>query len=399
MVIGLTAVAIGPGPASAAAAFAAIDASSFVLDPSDSFQRYGDIISRIEASGKVTPAASLGSALDGTQDFKPTWGLCHTPTGFPTTLDAKGFCWDPRDDGWGLTWTPQGISGSWDAQPNGIWQDRKIAVASWHGPNDAFSRLTFVDYTDTSKLKFRDVLLVVPTTTGGVDNFRTLEWNHADGVVWYGNTLLVADGGQLHAFSLRHLWATTRSEEEVGFGADGSAAPSGRWHRYVLPQVGEYFTGDAAGCNPITGIRLCLNALSLDRRGASPDSMVSAEYVSKDSPVRAGGRAIRWPISSATALPTLSADGKVHAEEAFSSPIWSMQGIASDGANWFIAGVCAAVDRGCLHKAVPGQSPHQQAVIGGLENLSYQPSYNGSQPRLWGATEGDDPITFNISVP
>ncbi|WP_203753647.1 hypothetical protein [Actinoplanes cyaneus] len=403
VLIGATTVALGPGRAEAAAAFAPIDASSFVLDPADSFQRYGDIVSRIEASGKVTPAASLSAAIDGPQDFTPTWGLCHS-SGIVSTLNPTGFCWDADDDDWASGWRPQGITGSWDAQPNLIWENRKIAVASWHGPQDsnAFSRLTFVDYTSTAKLKFRDVLLVVPDSTGGVDNFRTFDWNHADGVVWYGNTLLVADGGRLHAFSLRHLWAMTRSEEEVGFGADGSKAPSGRWHRYVLPQIGEYYpeytpTGGYVGCSSITGVRPCLNAISLDRRGSNRDSMVSAEYVGTDA---AGGRAIRWPMSSATALPLLSADGKVHADEAFVSPIWHMQGVASDGTNWFLSGTCAGGSGTCVHKAVPGQAPHQKAqVYGGLENLSYQPSYNGSAPRLWGLTEGDNRITFNISIP
>ena len=403
VLIGVVTVAIGPGRAEAAMAFRHIDASSFVLDPSDSFQRYGAVIDRLEASGKVTTAASLGAALDGPRDFSPTWGLCHS-TGIPSALNPTGFCWDSEDDDWASGWRPQGISGSWDAQPNLVWQGRRVAVASWHGPQDSndFARLTFVDYTSTASLKFRDVLLVVPDSAGGVDNFRRFDWNHADGVVWYGNTLLVANGGRLHAFSLRHLWAMTRSQEEVGLGADGSQAPSGRWHRYVLPQVGEYYpeytpTDGYVGCSPITGNRPCLNAISLDRRGSARDSMVSAEYVGADA---ADGRAIRWPMSSATALPLLGADGKVHADEAFASPIWHMQGVASDGTNWYLSGTCAGGTGTCIHKAAPDQAPHQQAKVSrGLQNLSYQPSYNGSAPRLWGLTEGNDRTTFAIDVP
>jgi hypothetical protein len=402
---GLCSVASYPGRADAAMAFGHIDASSFVLDPSDSFKRYGAIVSRIESSGKVTKPSSLGAAIDGPQDFHPTWGLCHS-TGISSTLSPTGFCWDPADDDWDTAnWRPQGISGSWDAQPNLTWSGRKIAVASWHGiqGSDNFARLTFVDYTDTTNLKFRDVLLVVPVVANGMDNFTTFDWNHADGVVWYGNTLLVANGGRLHAFSLNHLWTMTRSEEEIGFGADGTNAPSGRWHRYVLPEVGEYYPdyaptdGTYISCAVMTGTRPCLNSLSLDRRGSSRDSMVSAEYVSADS---AGGRAIRWPMDYNTALPLLSADGKVHADEAFVSPIWHMQGAASDGSNWYISGLCASGSGTCIHKAAPDQAPHQQTqVYGGLENLSYQPSYNGSAPMLWGLNEGNDRFVFRISVP
>ncbi|MEV5575437.1 hypothetical protein AB0L06_35820 [Spirillospora sp. NPDC052269] len=391
--------------ADAAMAFGHIDASPFVLDPSDSFQRYGAIVSRIESAGKVSKASSLGAAIDGPQDFHPTWGLCHS-TGITSTLSPSGFCWDPADDGWDTAnWRPQGISGSWDAQPNLTWSGRRIAVVSWHGiqSRDDFARLTFVDYTDTTHLKYRDVLLVVPKAVNGTDDFTAFDWNHADGVVWYGNTLLVANGGRLHAFSLNHLWTMTRSQEEIGLGADGSQAPSARWHRYALPEVGEYYPGYAPSdgayiaCTVKTGARPCLNSLSLDRRGAARDSMVSAEYVSDDS---AGGRAIRWPMDYTTALPLLGADSKVHADEAFTSPIWHMQGAASDGTDWYLSGTCASGSGTCVHKAVPDQAPKQSTqVTGGLENLSYQPSYNGSTPALWGLNEGDNRFVFHINVP
>jgi hypothetical protein len=405
LVAGVGALTLHPAGAHAAATFGRIDASTFVLDPSDSFQRYGGIVSRIESSGRVTRPSSLGAAIDGTQDFHPTWGLCHS-TGITSTLSPTGFCWDPADDDWDTAnWRPQGITGSWDAQPNLLWGGRKIAVASWHGiqASDQFARLTFVDYTDTAKLKFRDVMLVVPVQTNGVDGFAPFDFNHADGVLWYGNTLLVANGGRLHAFDLNHLWTMTRSEEEIGFGADGTKAPSARWHRFALPMIGEYYPDHAPTdgayipCASITGPRPCLNSISLDGRGSARDSMVSAEYV---GPNAAGGRAIRWPMDEATRLPLVSPDGRVHADEAFVSPIWHMQGVASDGTNWFISGTCASNSGTCLHKAAPDQSPHQQtAVSGGLENLSYQPGYNGAVPRLWGVNEGNNRFVFNIKVP
>jgi hypothetical protein len=390
-------------PAFAATSFAHIDASPFVLVPAD-FDQYGSIVNTIEASGKVTKPATFGAVLDGPQDFTPEWGICHA-TGI-TSGTPTGFCWDAADDGWdNANWRPQGISGSWDAQPNGVWSDtdgttRKVALASWHGikASDDFARLTFVDYTDTKNLKFRDVLLVVPVVTDGVANFTNLS-AHADGVVWYGNTVLVANGGRMHMFSLKHIWAMTRSTEGVGFGADGSQAPSARWHRFAMPEIGEYYpesvpTGSYIPCAPVTGTRPCLNSLSLDRRGSARDSIVSAEFVQADA---AGGRAIRWPMDYQTARPLVSADGKVHADEAFSSPIWHMQGAASDGTNWFMSGTCAGGSGTCIHKAAAGQPPHQQTLVGGgLENLSYQP---GSAPRLWGINEGDNRFVFNIPAP
>lgn len=403
--VAAVAVALLPGVAHAATPFARIDPAPFVLDPSDSFQRYGSLIDELESTGRVRRTATLGAALDGPQDFTPTRGLCHS-TGIPTTLDPTGFCWDDRDDGWdNATWRPQGISGSWDAQPDGLWENRRVAVASWHGPQatDTFARLTFVDLTG-SALKFRDVLLVVPVRSGSTVTFRTFDWNHADGVVWYGNTVLVANGGRLHAFRLNHLWAMDRSAEDVGHGPAGDQAASARWHRYALPMVGEYYPeytpapgAPYVGCTSITGVRPCMNAISLDRRGSARDSMVSAEYV---GPNQAGGRAFRWPMDYLTALPALGADGKVHAEEAFTSPIWHMQGVASDGANWFLSGTCAGGVGTCVHKAAANQAPSQKArVYGGLENLSYQPAVGGQAARLWGINEGEERFVFSVKIP
>ncbi|GAB3808741.1 hypothetical protein [Micromonospora zhanjiangensis] len=52
------------------------------------------------------------------------------------------------------------------------------------------------------------------------------------------------------------------------------------------------------------------------------------------------------------------------------------------------------------HPALPEQAPHQQTLVnGGLENLSYQPGYSGSAPRLWGINEGNNRFVFNISTP
>lgn len=409
MVVATTVVASAwflPATAGAATPFAGIDPAPFVLDPADSFQRYGALIAELESSGKVRTVPDLATALDGPQDFKPTWGLCHS-TGIGSALNPTGFCWDKRDDGWdNAEWRPQGLSGSWDAQPNGTWSGRRIAVASWHGPKDAstFGRLTFVDFTTTSALKFRDILLVVPVRVGDTVTFTNFDWNHADGVVWYGNTLLVANGGRMHVFRLPHMWAMDRSQEDIGLGPAGDQPPSARWHRYALPMVGEYYPEYApapgspyVGCSSITGVRPCLNAISLDRRGSARDSMVSAEFV---GPNQAGGRAFRWPMDASTALPALSADGKVHAEQAFTSPIWHMQGVASDGTNWYLSGTCAGGTGTCIHKAAPNQAPSQKTrVYGGLENLSYQPAATGQSTRLWGINEGEERFVVNIQVP
>src|SRR5690606_8118627 len=129
----------------------------------------------------------------------------------------------------------------------------------------------------------------------------------------------------------------------------------------------------------VTGDTPCLNAIAL-----SPDreSFVTAEF---HRPDEAGGRVIRWGLDSATGLPSGAA------VEAFRSPIWRQQGIATDGTAFYVSGDCPGTpppddpnDHSCVHETLPDDEPHVLAKAPPLtQNLSYWPQTG----ELWGLNE------------
>ena len=144
------------------------------------------------------------------------------------------------------------------------------------------------------------------------------------------------------------------------------------------------------GCVVVTGTTPCLNSLSLDRSGQ--DGLVSAEFKAG----AAGGRVIRWPLDHQTALPSTtdpSGIGVSHATVAYSSPVWAMQGAATDGTTWYLAGDCPSgvgtgsgdsIDYSCIHHAVPNDAPHMLTTSPVLtQNLGWSPADN----RLVGINE------------
>ncbi|MFC1412532.1 hypothetical protein ACEZCY_26420 [Streptacidiphilus sp. N1-12] len=405
---------LGAAPAHAAAAFSSIDASQFQLDPGTSFSTDKAAIAAVEATGAVT--VQNANQVLTTGGHTGSVGLCHG-TGLAASLSPSGFCWDQADDvsdsyTTAGGWTPQGITGSYDAQPNGLWSDgsgsHTAFIASWHfdekmGTANAvaneFARITLVN-ADNNKINYNHLLLVQPTVdASGHADFHATPATHADGVVWYGNTVFVANGRWLQVYSLQHIWKMNSLQATVGITGSSSSA---RYSNYALPLVGLYRTtaSDTTGCNSTTGTGVCLNSLSLDRSGA--DGLVSAEFYNNPTAggSSAGGRVIRWPLNYLTALPStdtpdVQGAGITHAGEAFVSPIWHMQGAATDGTNWYIAGDCpsgvggGSNDTGgqpysCIHKALPNTAPHVLTTSPVYtENLGYSPSSG----RLWGINE------------
>ncbi|AGL16136.1 hypothetical protein L083_2626 [Actinoplanes sp. N902-109] len=96
----------------------------------------------------------------------------------------------------------------------------------------------------------------------------------ADGVVWYGNRLFVADGRELEVYDMRHLWRVSTLADTVGVSGGESSAHGLRW---AMPMIGRYWTGATpdVACAARTGDAPCLNSLSLDRTGV--DGLIPSE--------------------------------------------------------------------------------------------------------------------------
>jgi hypothetical protein len=373
--------------------------AAFTLNPGGTFAADGAAIRAVESSRAVTvldaddvlaQAGHAGSA-----------GLCHK-TGLAARLDPSGFCWDKQDDTSDSYtaaggWTPQGITGSYDAQPNGRYDNQTAYMASWHLDQDLggahpvaneFARVTLVN-GDSGRINYNHMLLVKPTlNSSGSGNFTATPATHADGIVWYGNSVFVANGRWLQVYSLNHIWRVGTSQSFVGIRSGTSSA---RYSNYALPMIGEYLTTTSAGtaCQAGTSTMPCLSSLSLDRTGQ--DGLVSAEY--DGAP---GGRIVRWPLDFRTALPLVNdgtGAGTTHATLAYSSPVLHMQGAATNGTSWYMSGDCPAgvgthsgdsLPYSCIYKTLPNGTPTvftTSPVI--TENLGYSPSAN----RIWGINE------------
>ncbi|MGW4028410.1 RICIN domain-containing protein [Streptomyces sp. NPDC004838] len=404
--ISMAAITLG-GVQSAAAAegsLTGVPAGGFKLRvaPGSVFGDYGSMIGDVEASGAVTKVSPVDVALSRQHVGRP---LCHT-TGLNGTFKYNGFCWDTGDDTTSAYnpaggWHPQGLTASHDAYPGGTVNGHHLYVASWYygnGPSadpsvdrDKLARISILKSTGTD-WSYGHVMLVKPKRhANGLADFEPVDRVHADGVVWYGDKLFVANGGELQVYDFRHMWrmGTTAVERT---GVSGGVA-SARYHQWALPMVGRYLTGPATDHpRACPSSRACLSSLSLDRSGPT-DHLVSGEYLSAASADTA--HVIRWPLDQATGLLQADGTGTVTATGAFSTAVKQLQGVATDGVYYYLSGQCPAGYMGtpdpaasnaykCVFEAKPGSAVTVLTRAPALtQNLSYSPSSG----RLWGMNE------------
>lgn len=276
---------------------------------------------------------------------------------------------DPR-------WWPQGISTSADAADHETVGDRRLVVTTSYakdlGHGSFGSRVTFVDL---ETLRYRHVLLVVPTL--GEDGSLVLEplRIHAGGIVWRGPYLHVAATARgfvtFRVDDIMRVEGDDDSPDRFGV-ADGRVASYG--HHHVLPMRFAYRARADEGQE-----RLRFSFLSLDR-SSSPPVLVAGEYGSGGTTTRLA----RFDLDPATDLLSTGDDGLSRPAAMAGGGVVRMQG--------------AAVARGRYHLTVsnsgwlPGSSyvgrpgsfrARHLSVPMGPEDVAYWPSTD----RLWSLTE------------
>ena len=122
-------------------------------------------------------------------------------------------------------WTPQGVTGSFDATSSGVVGGRKLVLVSWYYTmaNDTGStvdkgvRIAIVDVTNPAAVAYRFALLVTPTATG-FDSVKV----HAGGLAWVGDRLYVPiTAGGFRVFDLSRILKLTGTADSLG--PDGTA--------------------------------------------------------------------------------------------------------------------------------------------------------------------------------
>ncbi|MDX3639273.1 hypothetical protein [Streptomyces sp. MB09-02B] len=271
---------------------------------------------------------------------------------------ARAYCWEPGD-AVDDRWVPRSVTTSRDNRviasgwthsgaervaPEGTTSDAgtRAAGARTGGPDDrGLARVAFVDASDPSNLRYRWVLLVVPTADErGFEGLRA----RLGGMAWYEDKLIVTARGprsrdgqddSLYVFDLaRFLRADVTDSEAIGRSGDGWSA---HHYRYALPAVASYTPPGGRSCDARDDDGVpCLGSLSLDRTSTPPGVVVSERS-------RPGGerpaRVWRYALditADRTGLPATGRAGKAVATEAYVTEASGVRGVLAHQGDWYV---------------------------------------------------------------
>ena len=303
----------------------------------------------------------------------------------PARAATWGFRWD-REDLRSRRWWPQGISTSADSAPadavdsEGLVHGRSLLLTSSYSKLvDGVamgSRLTFVDITDPSSVRYRHVLLVEPVLLddGRVD-VRPVTV-HAGGIVWHGEYVHVA--GTAAGFSSFHLGDIIRvpTGDSMRMRIRDASPPTVDTfgHRYVLPVRFTYAGRASAGTH-----KLRFSFASLDR-STTPHEIVVGEYGRGSQTTRLA----RFEIDPTTSLLRAEDDGRSHPTLLSDEGIRGMQGAAVVDGTWFVTNSHGTRTRGSLWVGEPGALVERRGVLAvGPEDIASWPQ----RDELWSVSE------------
>ncbi|MFF7755184.1 RICIN domain-containing protein [Streptomyces sp. NPDC007971] len=375
------------------------------------------VIEGVEATKAVSVVPPL-SVAQSRQHVGRT--LCKT-TGINGVFKYNGFCWDSADENtssWSDTggWHPQGMTASHEAYDSGTVDGHHLYMQAWYygkgstkdtHKGDLKARLSILESTGKD-WSYGHVLLVRPVGSRDKPDFQAVPDVHADGVVWYGNRLFVANGGELQIYDLNHLWKMSSVADGVGMKNGVSSADH---HQWALPMVARYMTRTKAqedkdsnkSPRACDGMIACLSSLSLDRSGTQP-RLVSGEYRSNSDELRylnppqsidrRDARVITWPLQYIGE----GGSSPVTATSAHVAPVRQLQGVATDGTYFYLSAECRTGYMGdtrpgddgsysCIWRAEPdGETVPLTRTPPLTQDLNYDPNAG----RLWGSNEKTD---------
>ncbi|MFG2298547.1 RICIN domain-containing protein [Streptomyces sp. NPDC048603] len=360
------------------------------------------------ANTSLDPTHLLNLPYTGT-GRAPAGSTCY-PEPFHPGARAEGYCWNNSDDTGLVTnpdrWTPQGFSiphhpdpladGTWPA--GGPWPSR-WEVVSFHGITDGQSEAMKFRFVERSQInpRYLDIFPIEVDEYGHITHVRM----HADGIVWYGNNLILGSDSRMLVFDLDDLQVNNNPSTTSNYAN-------------VLPVSYEYSTSPTRGkCVSRVGTTPCLNSLSFDRANSA---LVSAEYQGKNKAAKEGdmrpypspqGRIIRWPFNLYSGLPQPKAGSSdVYAKGAWRSTIVGMQGAVYTGGNFYLSGYCPYGwningtngyifdEASCIYRGTANTDGSFSAVITTMapdmtQNLDWDPQSHGGEGRLRGISEAN----------
>lgn len=279
---------------------------------------------------------------------------------------SRVLLWD-TEDSQTTAWYPQGITTSSDS---GASPDQAVVLVSWYAAQrgaaaDAVTRISVLDVTDRSRLRYRHVLLVRAVVDARSDVVVEPVRVHAGGLAWYGHLLHVAATYQgLRVFDLRDLLRVPPEHTAATFG-----------HRYVLPQRFSY----SAPPQPPQSMRYSF--VSVDRT-STPPALVAGEYTR-----RPPARLARFDLDAVSDQLVLNESGTAVPSYVGEVGIRSMQGVVVVNGTYIVSASRGRFHRGDLWVGVPGSdgglTRRRRALPAGPEDLAYW----AERDELWALTE------------
>ena len=343
----------------------ALDASGFVLADEDGWDEATALLDALAATLPVVSVADVVADHNRDAEVISASDLSRA-TGF-----ARGFQWNDGDMDVDY-WYPQGVTGSFDADPSGRMDGVEAVLVSWHyDPEEAGTsydkgvRISFADTSSSDAVAYRHVLLVEPTGTTSDPDIAPVEV-HGGGIAWVGDWLYVADTSNgLRIFDLNRILEVSTETDDIGCSGGTCTAYT---YKYVLPQVSRYAL-PACGCDAT------FSFVGLDR-STSPMSLVTGQYNSD----AISGTLLRWPLDEATGL--LAGGVYTTAEEAWVAQQDRVQGAASRDGQWWLSCSSQSGSNGALYAVQEGDASTYTWVYG-PEDLAV----DGPNGWLWSVTE------------
>ncbi|MEV6946091.1 hypothetical protein AB0N07_29700 [Streptomyces sp. NPDC051172] len=359
--------------------------------------RWGDEDLRVSArklraavnpNGAQVTVASMLNAANIPAQTQDNTGCRNQATGSGGALqgvDVEAFYCLRHDDAVDADWTPQGISGTEDAEPEDVPVDQRAIVFSWHeGPPGGSGMGTRLSFLKTANNKYIHVLLVVPNEAGTDYSEVAL---HAGGIAWYRNYIFVtANTGGLRVFDTTNLLqlahnpkGSTSKTCKTGLD-ERSGRYCGRGYDYLLPEIGRWDNSNSTTTR--------YDSMSLERApGRAPEFMTS-EYRTNSV-----GQVVRWTDTALTSF-----QGTIHPFRAWFQPVRYVQGAFSRSCYYFNTGHSPSTGYLVAANATGNTKPVSQPGGQGLQDLYWL----RSAEQLWTLTEypGDGKrVLYGVSRP
>lgn len=289
----------------------------------------------------------------------------------------RAYRWD-RSDCRSQRWWPQGITSTSDASDSAEFAGRRLLVTTWYAKeHEGVGKGARISVVDLDTLRYRHVLLVVPTL--GDDGRMELEplKVHAGGIVWAGPYLHIAATSR--GFMTARVDDILRIPDDRGVldrlalgPRDDKVASFG--YRYVLPVRFSYKAFSDEGL-----VKMRYSFMSLDR-SASPPELVVGEYGRGDQTTRLA----RFPIDRENLHLVTSDDGFARPVMLEDGGVVQLQGAVVHNGTYYADASNGPFFPGHVYVGRPGAfRKHRWATPIGCEDLSFVPQSD----ELWSVTE------------